>query len=196
MTLSTIAWLGFFRDLGNPRVPLFERWTFSKIDNLKMSAIKRPSVIVNQTRMEKKGLRKNFKHLGSLLDHYDPGVVGRDISTFKSQLNMIIEDRYRRAMVWVRADKFLFSEQPTNRALASEQMYAISKEINSIQTGPILISDKAIIVITFVIHYKIRFSSLGTQSAPVKIRRLLFHIPTLSEADRAGIETPIELTEI
>lgn len=167
-----MAW--FLRDLSNPRVPLFERWKFFK-DNVKMSAIEWSSAIVYQTRMHENGLCENLNR-SYLLDCDNPGVGARDNSTIKSQLTRLTEDRYHGAMVRARAERFLFGEQPTKRALASELMYVMSKEINSIQTGPILTSDKAIIACIFVNHYITLSGSLGTQSNPDKLRCLLFRM--------------------
>lgn len=89
-----------------------------------------------------------------------------------------------------------FGEQPRKRALASDGKYAISKELNFIQTGLILTCDKAILANAFFSHYRKRFIRLATQSHPGKLRRFLFHVPTLSDADKISIETPTGLTDI
>lgn len=181
------------RDLGNPRVPPFERWEFFK-DNIKMSAIERSSEIVFQARLEEKELIENLNSL-CILECVTPGVHAHDISLIKSKLNVITEARYRGAIVRARAEKFLFGELPTKRALASEKKYALSKEINIIQNGPVPTSDKAIIIQTFVKHYSTLFSTIGTESNLDKLRSLLDNMPVLSGVETSSLETPIELEE-
>lgn len=70
----------------------------------------------------------------------------------KRELNGITGQRYHCAVVRARAETVVFGEQSTKRALASEKMYTVTKEINSIQYGPILTSGGSIIVNTFVNH--------------------------------------------
>lgn len=81
---------------------------------------------------------------------------GRGISTIKSKLIAIAEDRYRGAILQACAETFLFGEQPKKHALTSEKKCAISKEINCIQNGPNLTSEKAVRIKTFVKHYTAR----------------------------------------
>lgn len=66
------------------------------------------------------------------------------------------EDRFRSAVVGARADKFIFGERPTRRALSGEIKYALSKEINALEYGPLVSTDKAVIEAVFVQHYKSR----------------------------------------
>lgn len=186
--------VGLLNELQDDSVPLFERWEFFK-EKVKLSAIERSSTIAYETRAREKRLQ-NRLHVLCRLECDKPGAGTKDISNIKAELNQINEERYQGAVVRARAQKFLFGEQPTKRALAAERKYAACKEINSIQCGPILSSDKQLIENAFVHHYTTLFSKNRLCSSPEKMSMLISAMPTLPEEEQDRMNTPIQLNEI
>lgn len=97
------------------------------------------------------------------------------------------------ALVWDCAENYIFGDQPTRRALAGETKYALSKEINAIESAPLLATDNAAIETAFVRHYTSLSSSIDSSSYSDKLDCLLVHMRQLSEAKRQSIQCAIQL---
>lgn len=115
-------------------MPFLERWERLK-EGVKINTIERSSEILHYVRARERDLVEDLNYL-CRLECQNPGAGTQDIDYIKLQLNQISEGRYRGVII--SAEKVLFGVQPTKRALASEMKCAASKEIRSIQCGPIL----------------------------------------------------------
>lgn len=175
-------------------MPLFERWKVFK-EEIKMTAIERSSQISHQARVRERKLEEDLKLLCQL-ECDNPGVGMKDIDYIKAQINEICEDRFRGAVVQARADRFLFGERPMRRALSGKIKYALSKEINTLECGPIVSADKVAIEATFVQHYKLLFTPINSSFNTDTLRDMLESMPKLSDEQRMGIEGPIDIAEI
>lgn len=185
---------GCFGDMAVGHVSIFERWECFKED-VKMTAIERSIAIAFQARAKERQLEETLAYLCQL-ECQNPGVGTQDINYIKAQVNELSEIRYRGALIRARAQAYLLGEQPKKRSLARETRYALSREINAIESGPIVTTDKAAIEGIFVQHYRSLFSAAGTLSNPNEIRNLLERVPKLSDSERRALDCPIELDEI
>lgn len=75
---------------------------------------------------------------------------GKDIELMKAKLNESEGNLYRGTIVRARAERFLFGEQPSKRALADDKKYASSKGIISIQCGPMVTSNRQALKHVFI----------------------------------------------
>lgn len=107
--------------------------------------------------------RQPQEHVKYLYQHESetPGVGITHIGYIKSKVNKICKEGFRGALPRSRTVTYIFGEQPTRRALAGENKYAIFKEMTAIESGPLLTTDEAVIETVFVRHYTSLFSLMG-----------------------------------
>lgn len=80
--------------------------------------------------MKERELQESFTYLCEVeRANFCAGIT--DIRNIKSKLNQICEERFREAQAQAGAEKHIFGEQPTRRALAGDRKLPISKETNA-----------------------------------------------------------------
>lgn len=160
----------------------------------KLTALERSSALKYIERERERLLRSS---LASLISEecQTPGACKEEIRTLKSQLEVIDKEKYYGALVRARAEKMLFDESPTKRALGLEKRHACKKQIAEIENDRGIWTEQADIEHAFRGFYETLFSVHPSDVNKFK-EEFLNAMPRLGDDIRANLEAPITINEV
>lgn len=183
-----------FTHTGNELWSTFFGWDEIK-QPVELAAIERASILQFQTRALEKTLLLNLKELRQTEFEF-PGNCTDNISSIKKQLNCLHRDQHQSEAVRSRAQKKLLGEQPTKRALAAENKYALNKKTASIEYGDETTAYVEKTGRVFFNYYRELFGTRNGTRQAMGMQGLWTHLPHLPGIQTCILEEQISLDEI